>query len=205
MPMWFYSEKISVAAQYKTFVNSSASQSSFSWNGVSLGGPGYVVIAVTWAQFSVSLSTSIDGVSGTLLGSVAVSGSNQAALYAANVSHSSGTISLTFSGTVHGGVAVGVYFMSGMTRINVTQSYTSAAVSPTATMNVPENSAILVAAQVYGAPSYTNATMDFSTVLSGSNYGSSAHNNLAAANPSLTITCNGSSFTRAGSFISLSP
>lgn len=189
--------------------NYTTNPASSTWTLTSVAhGPGRIAVAIASETLGAFTGFSVDGISGTLLSNVQFGGIQLSAMVAyADTTAASGNIVITCSNTI---------FYSGLTVYSmpigtITQhAEVSSSSAPAATFNVANESAVIAAAggRLSGIPtaSWTNATAD-------TNYGAdsfyrmtTAHNNVSAANPSLSVTCSFSGgATGIGAFAVFSP
>jgi hypothetical protein len=179
-----------------------ATAGAYSFTGLSFGAASagrYMVACIGWTDFTIGnalSSVTIGGVSATILGQ---SGVNlQMSICIAFVpTGTTGTVVANFTGSA-ARCNVHVYSLDGPSTAGAYFFGTSTANSPTATLNVPANSAVIAAVMAQGAPvilsGWSGLAQDQYSVNSSFGH-TAASNNFVSANPSLSVTA---TFTSAG-------
>lgn len=200
-----------VSASFITYSTSGfISTTSHTFTGISLGLGGRVIVAISGGSAGNISGVTIDGVSATQRAHIYNGTALRfAAIYEATVTATSGNVVVTTSGSRFYSVMCAVYNVSeGSTQTSATSGPSSA---PSATLNVPGDSAVIAVAACNSSPAasvtWTGATKDCDPVDGSLNYTreTSAHVNLTAPNASLTVTATFSAGSAVGAFAVFSP
>lgn len=124
--------------------------SSYTWAGLSFGTPAanrYIVACFSWFAGSTMSQATINGITAlTLAYQTLPSGGGGSGMAIALVpSGATGSINLYLASN-SSAAAVAVYAVTGLSALGAAQIINSGAISPTATMNVPQNSAVIAVA-----------------------------------------------------------